>query len=245
MTISGKAIHWEQGRHSRDQGRMSLVSTAATKGAGPPGWNHLHTAHASVIDQPSPSLGHLPGRRWSQTGPLTQPGHIFENIPHSNPLSSIFNQISDILHHTEATVPFPNHTGTIPFSNLAHLDGGTNPISNIFHNEATVPFSHIEHSGLSQSFWTEAAGSGELRALAGPAVHPIVDLANSAHLGVGLVSHIPDQINSPAAQLAANHVDAVQHVEVAQLVHPVDPGPVHASFEVAPHVADFAHQIHI
>jgi hypothetical protein len=217
------------------------------------------------------------------------PGHIFENITHSNPLSPIFNQISDILHHTGATVPFPNHTGatvpfsniahldggtlpissivhteatvpfstlpisnvvhhtgeTVPFSNVAHLDGGTNPISNIVHHvEATVPFSNIAHGGLSQSFWTEAAGSGELRALAGPTVHPIMDLANNAHIGVGLASHIPE-INSPASQFAANHVDAVQHVEVAQLVHPVNPGPVYASFDVAPHVAEFAHQIHI
>jgi hypothetical protein len=57
------ANHWEQGRHSQDQGRMNLVAMAATKGAGPPGWNHLHDADASAIYQPSPSLGHLPGCR--------------------------------------------------------------------------------------------------------------------------------------------------------------------------------------
>jgi hypothetical protein len=137
------------------------------------------------------------------------------------------------------------HTGgPVPFSNLTHLDGETLPISNVVHTGGPVPFSTIEHSGLSQSFWAKAAGSSGLGASAGPPMHPIMDLANSAHISVGLASHIPE-INLPATQLAANHVDAVQHVEVAQLVHPVDPGPVYSSIDVAHHVADFAHQIHI
>jgi len=38
MTISGKRNRREQGRHSLDQGRMSLVSTAATKVLVPPVW---------------------------------------------------------------------------------------------------------------------------------------------------------------------------------------------------------------
>jgi hypothetical protein len=209
------------------------------------GQPHLHSGivvSPFLTDLPASSSQIHPHPGIVETVPFKQ-----EDIPHSNPLS--FNPNSDILHHTEATLPISNivhHTGeAVPFSDIANLDGGTLPNSSTLHSEATVPTSNIEHSGLSQSFWAEAAGSSGLGALAGRAVHPIMDLANNAHTGVGLASHIPDQINSPATQFAANHFDAVQHVEVAQLVHPVDSGPVYPSIDVAHHVADFAHQIHI
>jgi hypothetical protein len=128
-----------------------------------------------------------------------------------------------------------------PVAVIQNMDGSVHSVLGASDFEAGA----LGAGGISHSFWDQAAAaSGISVSTASPSISGI-EPGTAGHQSVSPAGIAYDQFSQVGNHLGVDQYDHGACADSAQPAQSIDAGAPHVQIDVASHVSDFSHQIHI